>query len=40
MQKCEDYVGDVMGDLSKRRGRPMGMNPDSDGNTVIEVNLG
>ncbi len=35
----EDYVGDVMGDLSKRRGRPMGMNPDHDGNTVIEAEV-
>ena len=35
----ETYVGDVMGDLSKRRGRPMGMNPDSDGNTVIEAEV-
>ena len=35
----EDYVGDVMGDLSKRRGRPLGMNPDSDGNTVIEAEV-
>ena len=35
----EDYVGDVMGDLSKRRGRPMGMNPDEDGNTVIEAEV-
>ena len=35
----EMYVGDVMGDLSKRRGRPMGMNPDSDGNTVIEAEV-
>ncbi len=35
----EDYVGDIMGDLSKRRGRPMGMNPDSDGNTVIEAEV-
>ncbi len=35
----EDYVGDVMGDLSKRRGRPMGMNPDADGNTVIEAEV-
>ena len=35
----ELYVGDVMGDLSKRRGRPMGMNPDSDGNTVIEAEV-
>ena len=35
----EDYVGDVMGDLSKRRGRPMGMNPDADGNTVVEAEV-
>ena len=35
----ETYVGDVMGDLSKRRGRPMGMNPDKDGNTVIEAEV-
>ena len=35
----EAYVGDVMGDLSKRRGRPMGMNPDHDGNTVIEAEV-
>ena len=32
-------MGDVMGDLSKRRGRPMGMNPDADGNTVIEAEV-
>ena len=35
----EIYVGDVMGDLSKRRGRPMGMNPDADGNTVVEAEV-
>jgi len=35
----EDYVGDVMGDLSKRRGRPLGMNPDADGNTVVEAEV-
>ncbi len=35
----EAYVGDVMGDLSKRRGRPMGMNPDKNGNTVIEAEV-
>ncbi|MBO5317615.1 MAG: elongation factor G, partial [Oscillospiraceae bacterium] len=35
----EAYVGDVMGDLSKRRGRPMGMNPDADGNTVFEAEV-
>ena len=35
----ESYVGDVMGDLSKRRGRPMGMTPDADGNTVVEAEV-
>ena len=35
----EAYVGDVMGDLSKRRGRPMGMRPDADGNTVVEAEV-
>jgi len=35
----EDYVGDVMGDLSKRRGRPLGMSPDADGNTVVEAEV-
>ena len=35
----ESYVGDVMGDLSKRRGRPMGMTPDTDGNTVVEAEV-
>ena len=35
----EAYVGDVMGDLSKRRGRPMGMTPDHEGNTVIEAEV-
>ena len=35
----ESYVGEVMGDLSKRRGRPLGMNPDADGNTVVEAEV-
>ncbi|MGE4352774.1 MAG: elongation factor G [Oscillospiraceae bacterium] len=34
-----DYTGDIMGDLNKRRGRVMGMNPDSDGNTTIEADV-
>ena len=33
------YMGDVIGDLNKRRGRVMGMNPDSDGNTVVEAEV-
>ena len=35
----DSYVGDVMGDLSKRRGRPMGMSPDHEGNTIIEAEV-
>ena len=34
-----DYMGDVIGDLNKRRGRVMGMNPDDDGNTVVEAEV-
>ncbi len=35
----EGMVGDVMGDLNKRRGRVMGMNPDEDrpGYTIVEA---
>ena len=35
----ENMVGDVMGDLNKRRGRVMGMNPDADrkGYTIVEA---
>ena len=33
------YMGDVIGDLNKRRGRVMGMNPDKDGNTVVEAEV-
>ena len=33
------YMGDVIGDLNKRRGRVMGMNPDDDGNTVVEAEV-
>ena len=29
----DKYTGDVMGDLNKRRGRVLGMNPDHKGNT-------
>lgn len=35
----DKYTGDVMGDLNKRRGRVLGMNPDHDGNTVIEADI-
>ncbi|MBR3382087.1 MAG: elongation factor G [Clostridia bacterium] len=30
-----DYMGDIMGDISRRRGRLIGSNPLSDGNTEI-----
>ena len=33
------YTGDVMGDLNKRRGRVLGMNPDHKGNTIIEADV-
>lgn len=31
----EDYMGDVMGDMNKRRGRILGMEPQSDGSQLI-----
>ena len=35
----DDYTGDVMGDLNKRRGRVLGMNPQSGGYQVIEADV-
>ena len=37
----DKFTGDVMGDLNKRRGRVLGMNPDVDrkGNTVVEADV-
>lgn len=35
----DSYTGDVMGDLNKRRGRVLGMNPDHNGNQVIEADV-
>ena len=35
----DSYMGDVIGDLNKRRGRVMGMNPNHDGNTVVEAEV-
>ena len=34
-----DFMGDIIGDLNKRRGRVMGMNPDADGHTVVEAEV-
>ena len=35
----ESMVGDVMGDLNKRRGRVLGMNPAPGGKTVGEAEI-
>ena len=35
----DSYMGDVLGDLNKRRGRVMGMNPTADGDQVIEAEV-
>ena len=35
----DKYTGDIMGDLNKRRGRVLGMNPDHKGHTIIEADV-
>ncbi len=35
----DDKTGDLMGELNKRRGRVLGMNPDEPGYTQIEANV-
>ena len=35
----DSYTGDVMGDLNKRRGRVLGMNPIAGGKQVIEADV-
>ncbi len=35
----DSYMGDVIGDLNKRRGRIMGMNPTDDGLQVVEAEV-
>ena len=35
----DSYMGDVMGDITKRRGRVMGMNPTGDGDQVLEAEV-
>ena len=35
----ENYTGDIMGDLNKRRGRVLGMNPAPGGKQVIEAEV-
>lgn len=34
-----DCTGDIMGDVNKRRGRVLGMNPDEDGMTCVEAEM-
>ena len=35
----DSYMGDVIGDLNKRRGRIMGMNPQGDGIQMVEAEV-
>ncbi len=35
----DEYMGDVSGDLNKRRGRILGMNPVEDGEQEIEAEV-
>jgi elongation factor G len=35
----EQYTGDIMGDLSQKRGRVHGMNPNGNGTTTIEAEV-
>lgn len=35
----DSYTGDIMGDLNKRRGRVLGMNPIAGGKQVIEADI-
>ena len=35
----DSYMGDVIGDLNKRRGRVMGMTPTGDGEQIIEAEV-
>lgn len=35
----DSYMGDIMGDLNKRRGRVLGMNPVGDGYQVVEAEV-
>ena len=35
----DNYMGDIIGDLNKRRGRVSGMNPTGDGEQVVEAEV-
>ncbi len=39
VQVPDNYTGDVMGDLNKRRGRVLGMNPVASGKTEIVADI-
>lgn len=39
VKTTDDTTGDIMGDLNKRRGRVLGMNPVGDGMTEIEAEV-
>ena len=35
----DSYMGDVIGDLNKRRGRVLGMTPDGEGGQIVEAEV-
>ena len=35
----DSYMGDILGDLNKRRGRIMGMNPTGGGDQIVEAEV-
>ncbi|MBE6992425.1 MAG: elongation factor G [Ruminococcaceae bacterium] len=35
----DSYMGDIMSDISKRNGRVLGMNPDNEGNQIVEAEV-
>ncbi|MEG1747242.1 MAG: elongation factor G [Oscillospiraceae bacterium] len=35
----DQYMGDVIGDLNKRRGRVLGMNPDGEGGQIVDAEV-
>ena len=35
----DSYMGDIIGDLNKRRGRVMGMNPTGNGDQMVEAEV-
>ena len=37
--QTNDNTGDIMGEVTKRRGRVLGMNPDEDGEQVVEAEV-